>query len=136
MKGRIFLIAFLASVITYGQELEINYELMKEAGNFSNSGDGIGLFILAGNEWKSKSNPEIQSEFDNFMNGSGVKIRVYVQRVPSKDGSAYFPFALGKPIGSIVPWEEITSSLTKAVEFHKKNLETHLAELKNKDKKN
>ncbi|WP_406684353.1 hypothetical protein N1F78_01080 [Seonamhaeicola sp. MEBiC1930] len=118
MKSRLLLIMFLFSFMSYGQGITPDVMLMKAAADFSKYEPGIGIFIIAGNEYDSQSDSKIQQSFEKIFKEKEINVKVFVQRTDIRNGSTYDLFSLGAGVYDTVTFSNLSAALKEAVNHY------------------
>lgn len=89
---------------------------------YSLLGKGIGIYIIAGNEFDNLTDIEINQHFEKAMIGSGIKAKVFIERTDEYDFSLYHVYALGTSVGSLELTNKFQENWQKAIQIFKSNL--------------
>lgn len=97
------------------------YAKLRAAHDYSESGKGIGIYVLAGNEFDHMSDTDINEMFNKIMEGSDINVEVYIRRTNDHQLSLFKAFVDGEGIATLARAEEFKENLTLAVQCFQKN---------------
>ena len=122
MKNLILIFFLLLSFFTYSQSPEVIPEVnkMRDAAEWSENAPGIGIFIIAGTEFDSLSDMEIQERFEKMFYETDIKVKLFIQRTKVRTWSSFSPFFPEGACGRAVSINNLENSLKSCIDRYRK----------------
>ena len=109
------------TIIQPDSEGESPYAKLRAAHDYSETGKGIGIYVLAGNEFDHMNDADINEMFHKVMEGSDINVKVYIRRTNDHQLSLFKAFVDGEGIATLARAEEFKRNLTLAVQCFREN---------------
>lgn len=100
---------------------ETKRNMGKEAHEYSASGKGIGIYVLAGNEFNGMTDAQINEMFDKMMKKSGIDVEAFVERNKDNRASLFRAYVDGDGIGAMANAKAFKENLQAAVNKYRSN---------------
>lgn len=95
--------------------------MMKGAHDYSKTGEGIGIYMLAGTNYEGVGDDRINQMFNNSTSKHGVKVKVFVERTDKRKFSIFKVYVNGEGVGIQANIEDFSKYLREAIIIFKKS---------------
>jgi len=101
--------------INDGQLPKGKYYKMAAAHDYSATGEGIGIYMKAGNEYDDISDERIKVMFENTVKSQGIVVEVFIDRTDDRNSSLYKCFVDGEGVGITSTVADFSNYLKQAI---------------------
>lgn len=107
-----------------------NNDMMKAARDYSVTGEGIGIFMLAGQDYKGVTVENINRMFNNSVAKHNVKVKVFVEWALEREFSLFKASVFGEGVGVQANIQDFSIDLQEALKRFKAKKRLKMGELK------